>query len=97
MFQPPSGELALQNVLDTTALQRLIHLAEPVHEEHVVGAERAIDHELADPMAVGFLLSEEIPLRERDRFRQFLVRGLTRYAVFRDPGQSDDICRIHSS
>ena len=31
-----------------------------MHEEDVVGAKRAIDHQLADPMAVRLLLAQEI-------------------------------------
>ena len=71
--------------------KRLVHLADPMHEEHVIGAKRAIDHQLADPMAVGLLLAQEIPLRERDRFREFLIRGWTRCTFCRDAGQSDDV------
>ena len=45
-----------------------------MHEEDVIGAERAIDHQLADPMAVRLLLAQEILLCERDRFRELSVR-----------------------
>ena len=33
-------------------LEHLVHFIRPVHEEHVVRAERAIDEKLADPVAV---------------------------------------------
>src|SRR5450432_4496614 len=67
------GKLALQDMARAAALQRLVHFAEPMHEEHEVGAKRAIDHQFADPMPVGLLLTEQVGLRERDRLGQLLV------------------------
>jgi hypothetical protein len=66
------GQLAFENVADTAALKRFVHFAEPVHEENEIGAERAIDHQLANPMAIGLLLAKQVFLRERHRFRQLL-------------------------
>jgi hypothetical protein len=45
-------------VAHATLLERVIHFAQPMHEENEIGAERAIDDELAAPMAVGSLLAE---------------------------------------
>jgi hypothetical protein len=64
MFQPPSRQLAFKNVTDATPLQLRVHFAAPVHEHDVVGAQRAIDHQLAAPMPVRFLLSQKIFLSE---------------------------------
>ena len=57
------GQLALQNVPDTALLQQVIHFARPMHEEHEIGAERAIHQQLAAPMAIRMLLAKQILLR----------------------------------
>ena len=76
---------------DATALERLVHLSDPMHEEHVIGAKRAIDHQLADPMAIGLLLPEEVALRARDRLRQLLVGRQARLVGLRYPRQRNDV------
>src|SRR2546423_10872728 len=40
-----------------------------MHEEHVIGAERAIDDQLTAPVTVPVLLPQKILLRARDRIR----------------------------
>jgi len=84
-------ELAFQDMLDATALERLVHLSDPMHEEHVIGAKRAIDHQLADPMAIGLLLPEQVALRARDRLRQLLVGRQARLVGLRYPRQRNDV------
>ena len=68
------GQLAFKNVTDATPLQLRIHFAAPVHKHDVVGAQRAIDHELAAPMPVSFLLPQKIFLSERNRLSDLFVR-----------------------
>jgi hypothetical protein len=52
-----------------------------VHEEHVIGAERAIDEQLAAPMSVRMLLAEKILLRARDRVADLDAAGVKAGAV----------------
>ena len=85
------GELALQDVLRATALQRLVHFPQPVHEKHVIGAKGAIDHQLADPVAVGLLLAEEVALGEADGLVHLLVSREPGRRFLRDPRQRDDV------
>ena len=63
---PAVGELPAADVRHAFLLQDRIHLPSPVHVEHVVRAERAIDEELAAPMSVRVLEAEEIRLRAGD-------------------------------
>ena len=44
-----------------------------MHEEDVIGAERAIDDEFAAPMAVGLLLAQKVFLGAGDRARDLLI------------------------
>src|SRR5436190_3371701 len=55
-------ELAIDNVFGAALLELAIHLAEPVHVQHVIGAQRAIDEQLTAPVAIWFLLTQEISL-----------------------------------
>jgi hypothetical protein len=75
---------------DATTLDHLVHLSDPMHEEDVIGAKRAIDHQLADPMAIGLLLPEEVILRAGDRLGQLLVRRQARLIGLRYPRQRND-------
>ena len=54
---------------------RMVDFAKPVHEEHEVGAERAIDQQFTAPMTVGMLLPEQIVLSPADRFCDLRVLG----------------------
>jgi hypothetical protein len=65
--------LPFQNVLDATPLQLPIDFAAPVHEQHVIGAQCAIDDQLAAPMTVGLLLAEKIFLGATDGLRNLGV------------------------
>jgi hypothetical protein len=47
-------------VLDAAPLQLPIDFAAPVHEKDVIGAECAINDQLAAPMPVVFLLAKKI-------------------------------------
>ena len=51
---------------DATLLQLSIGIAAPMHEQHVIGAERAIDDQLAAPVAIRLLLAQKIFLRAID-------------------------------
>jgi len=54
-----------------------IDFAAPMHEQHVIGAQRAIHQQLAAPMTVRLLLTQKIFLRTADRLRNFNVgRGI---------------------
>ena len=68
-------KLPFQNVLDATPLQLPIDFAAPVHEKDVIGAECAINDQLAAPMPVSLLLPQEIFLRAADGFRNLGVAG----------------------
>jgi len=69
--------LPFQNVTDATSLQLCIDVAAPMHEHHVIGAERAIYDQLATPVSVRLLLAQKIFLRTADRLRNFNVgRGI---------------------
>ena len=76
------GQLAFKNVTDATPLQLRVHFAAPVHEDDVVGAQRAIDQQLAAPLPVGFLLSQKIFLSQRNRPPDFFVRRRIRLRGF---------------
>jgi hypothetical protein len=52
--------LPFQNVLYATPLQLPVDFAAPVHEKDVVGAQCAIDNQLAAPMPIVFLSSKKI-------------------------------------
>jgi hypothetical protein len=66
--------LPFENLTNAAPLQLSVHFAAPVHENDVVRAERAIDHQLAAPMSVWLLLAQQILLRARNRPRDFFVR-----------------------
>src|SRR4051812_25011250 len=51
---------------DAALLEGIIDLPQPMHEEDVIGAECAIDEQLATPMTVRMLLSEKIFLGAAD-------------------------------
>ena len=68
-------ELAFQNVARAALLKPIIHLPQPMHEEDEIGAERAVDDELAAPMTIRMLLPEQIFLRSRDRVRDPRIVG----------------------
>jgi hypothetical protein len=53
-------QLPFQNVLDATPLELPIDFAAPVHEQDVIGAECAINDQLAAPMSIVFLLAKKI-------------------------------------
>ena len=42
---------------DAALLDCLVHVTLPVHEQDVVGAQGAIDEQLAAPMTIGMLLA----------------------------------------
>ena len=60
-------QLPLQNVANAALLDRVIHFAEPMHEEDEIGAERAIDDQLAAPVAIRALLPQQIFLGATNR------------------------------
>jgi hypothetical protein len=60
-------KLPFQNVLDATPLELPIDFAAPVHEQDVIGAECAINDQLAAPMPIVFLLAKKIFLGAVDR------------------------------
>ena len=59
--------------LHATPLQLRVHFAAPMHEKDVIGAEGAIDDQLAAPMAIWLLLAQQVLLRALDRTRDFFV------------------------
>ncbi len=60
---------------NTALLQPIVDLTQPMHEEHEIGAESAVDEKFAAPMAIRMLLPEQILLRPRDRTRDLLIAG----------------------
>jgi len=56
-------------VSDATLLQLSIDFTAPMHEQHIIGAEGAIDDQLAAPMAIRLLLPQKIFLRAADGLR----------------------------
>jgi hypothetical protein len=63
--------------MNATPLELSIDFAAPMHEQHVVGANRAINQQLAAPMTVRPLLAQKIFLRTTDRLRNLGVgRGI---------------------
>ena len=68
------GQLAFKNVTDATPLELRVYFAAPMHEHDVVGAQRAIDQELAAPVPIGFLLLQKIFLCARNCLSDFFVR-----------------------
>src|SRR5204863_1102694 len=90
-------KLALENVAHAALLQRVVHLSQPMHEENVIGAERAIDEQLAAPMAVRMLLSQQIFLRLRYRVGDLgVVVIVTRARFRRGAGQRDQVEGLRS-
>src|SRR4030095_17052268 len=61
------GQLAFKNVTDATPLQLRVYFAAPVHEDDIIGAQRAIDQQLAAPMPISLLLPQKLVLSERNR------------------------------
>jgi hypothetical protein len=55
--------------MNATLLQMSIDFAAPMHEQHVIGAKRAIHQQLAAPMTVRLLLAQKIFLRTADCLR----------------------------
>src|SRR6184192_1773893 len=76
-------QLAFENVANAATLQLSIHFSAPVHEKDVIRAEGAIDNQIAAPMAVGFLLAQQVLLCARDRPRDLFVRRRVRLGYFR--------------
>ena len=70
---PAIGQLAFEDVTNASSLQLHTDFAAPVHEEDVIGAQRAIDDQLAAPVAVGFLLPQKVFLRTLDRPQNLFV------------------------
>src|SRR5204863_6233903 len=68
-------QLAFQNVTGATFLERNVNLAEPMHEQHEVGAEGAVDDQFAAPMAILVLLTQQILLRALNRVRNVGFSG----------------------
>src|SRR4029077_6214748 len=62
----PIGQLPSQDMLRATLLKFAIDLAQPMHIQHVIRAKRAIDIQLAAPVAVWLLLIQQIFLRPRN-------------------------------
>ena len=60
---------------NTALLQPIVDLPQPVHEEHEIGAESAVDKKFATPMAIRMLLPEQVLLRPRDGTRDLLIVG----------------------
>ena len=67
------GKLPPADVPHAFFLQHRVHLAPPVHVEHVVGAKRAVDNQLAHPVAFGGLEAKEVVLRPLDGDLHVLV------------------------
>ena len=77
------GQLAFKNVTDATPLQLRVYFAAPVHEHDVVGAQRAIDQQLAAPVSVRFLLPQKIFLCARNRLSDLFVRRRVGFGYIR--------------
>ena len=60
------AKLSAPDVGDAFFLEHRVHFLGPVHEEHVVRAQRAIDEELATPVTVLVLQPQQICLRAPD-------------------------------
>ena len=85
-------QLAFQDVANATLLNRIIHFTEPMHEEDVIGAESAIDEQLAAPMPIGPLLPEEVLLRARDCARDLgVLRAVGCARIRRRARQRDEV------
>src|ERR1041384_2945423 len=73
-------------------LKRIVDFAEPMHEEDVVGAKRAIDDELAAPVTVRVLLAQKIFLGPANRTGDLrIVVGIRVARVRRNAGQRDQV------
>src|SRR6266513_6167907 len=71
---PAIRQLVLENVANAAPLQLSVHLAAPVHENDVVRTKGAIDNQFTTPMAIGFLLAQQVLLCTRNRSRDLFVR-----------------------
>jgi hypothetical protein len=79
-------------VADAALLEGVIHLAQPVHEEDKIRAKRAVDDELAAPMAVRALLAQEILLGRSNRARDIgIVVAINRARVRRNARERDQV------
>ncbi len=58
---PAIAQLATANVGDALALEVFVDPVGPVHVEHVVRAQRAVDEELGLPVSVRPLLAQQVP------------------------------------
>ena len=84
MINIPSAirQLSFENVAHTAPLQLRVHFAAPMHEKDIIRAERAIDDQLAAPMAIRLLLAQQVLLRARDRSARFLRRSPNKIQIF---------------
>ena len=76
-------KLAFYNVLRATFLKTDVDLADPMHEKHKIGAERAIDQKFAAPMTVLALLAQKILLRPRNHLGDLNVSRRVRVRLSR--------------
>ena len=80
----------LNAVRDALGLDFAVHLPAPMHEKHVVRAERTVRGQFLAPMPVRLLPRQEMLLRGTDRRPEFLILRRNRHQ--RSPDQRDDIC-----
>ncbi len=79
----PVRQLPFQNVTGAAFLKRNVDLTEPVHEKDEVGAKCAVDQQLAAPMPVRTLLSQQVLLRTRNRVGNFGISRQIRLGPLR--------------
>src|ERR1051325_4413517 len=60
--------------MDAPLLHLLVHFAGPMHVKNEIGAEGAIDDQLAAPVTVRTLLTEKVFLCAHDGARDFFAR-----------------------
>src|SRR5207244_6459441 len=82
-------QLAFENVTHAPTLQLRIYFAAPVHEEHIIRAESSIDNQYAAPMAIRYLLAQQIVLCPRDYLRNLAVFGQVVLGYFRSRAWQD--------
>ena len=76
-------ELAAADVGHALFLDYGVNFIGPVHEQHVIRAERAIDEKFAAPVAIGMLQTQQVLLRPADSRIQSILRrprlGICKY------------------